>query len=205
MTETALGIPSSKGHLLLEQRRRSVGLDALRGLAILLMMVDHVAYVAGPEWQVLRESVGRLALPLFFVLGGHLASRWAWRRQLPVLGVGLVVGVLVPWSGAFELLLSFTLGVLLVSRIRRSAAALGLLVAFGLTLGANGYAQLVAGPVGTGYAPACLLGLMALGALLPRTAFGWTRRLPALLALLGRRPLTVYAGHLLLLELVRLG
>jgi hypothetical protein len=181
---------------------RSRALDALRGLAILLMVVDHVALFAGAP--VLRETVGRVAMPLFFVLGGHLAVRFAWRRQLSITAVGIVLQVLAPWSGAGPLLLTFVLGAYIVSGVRRWPVVLAVFVGWGLTLGANGVAELDFD--GLGYNMSCLLGLMALGALLPRDVLTVLGKLPSrvlsVLALAGRRPLTLYAGHVLLLTVL---
>jgi uncharacterized membrane protein YcfT len=185
---------------------RNRGLDALRGLAVLLMVLDHAALVFDLPAE-LRTTLGRCAMPLFFVLGGHLARRLSWRRYAELVVVGTLLQGLVPWSGAGPLLLCFVLGHVVVVTLRRHQLVLALLVGFGLTLGANGYAYLHAG--GTAYDPRLLVALMAFGALLPRELLSLLDRLPARaarpLALVGRYPLSVYAGHLALLQLFLIG
>lgn len=179
------------------KQRRSPALDGLRGLAVLLMVSDHLAFVAG--WSSWRETVGRAAMPLFFVLGGHLVRRVSLRSCLLVPLVGLAVEAVAPWSGAAGLLLCFAAGALLVAAFReRARPALWLLVAGGLTLGANGYAHLH----GVYYDPRLLVALMALGALTPRGHLERAGRRVQLLAPLGRYPLTAYAGHVVVLSLV---
>lgn len=174
---------------------RSAGLDALRGVAILAMTVDHLAlFLDVPE---LRVTVGRVAMPLFFVLGGHLARRLSWRLLLvPV--VGLALEVVAPWSGAGSLLVTFAAGAVFVVLARRHPPILAVVAAAGIALGANGYAELL----GSAYDPRCLVALMALGALLDRRILEGLRWTPAPLVLLGRFPLTFYAGHVLLLTLL---
>lgn len=180
---------------------RSLHLDALRGAAVLLMVVDHVALFADvPE---VRWTAGRLAMPLFFILGGHLACRFSWRTLLLVPAVGLGVEFVAPWTGAGALLVSFAVGAAAVVLLRRYAPwALWLIVALALTSAANGRVS-----VDSGYDPGQLSALMALGALLTRHQLvgllRWVPR-PALvrLAQAGRYPLSLYAGQAVLLTLI---
>lgn len=176
---------------------RAVHLDALRGLAVLAMVVDHLALYA--DVPLLRDTVGRLALPLFFVLGGHLLTRLS-PRLLLIGALGLVLPGLAPWVDAPNVLLWYALGAFLLApgwRWAGTAVPAGLVVAVALTALANG----VTPPAGS-YDPLALFALMALGRLLPRPALDWARRLPQSLSLLGRWPLTVYVGHVLLLTVV---
>ena len=171
---------------------RAQHLDALRGLAVSLMVVDHLALAFGV--LPLRLTLGRLAMPLFFILAGHL-SRRVGPRTLWALALGLALPALAPWIDSPNVLAWYAAGVGALAAARYLRLPLWLLLALPLTLAANGWGS----PVLTGYNPLCLLGLMALGAMLPRASFDWARRLPAPLAVLGRYPLTVYVGHVLAL------
>lgn len=173
-------------------RSRDRHLDALRGLAVVCMVIDHAALMlAGPV--ELRWTVGRVAMPLFFLLGGHLTRRLG-RRHLEVLAVGLVLGQLAPWTGAGWLLGTFVLGAALVALGRRVRPVLHVSLFVCLAALANPVPQFA-----PGYDTWALLALMLAGALLPRTSLGWARRLPRPLAVVGRYPLSMYAGHALLL------
>jgi hypothetical protein len=178
-----------------EARRRSGRLDALRGVAVLAMVVDHVARFADvPE---LRLTVGRVAMPLFFLLAGHLARRVSW-RLLWIGLLGLLLPSVAPWIDNPNVLLYLALFCPLIVLLRRRRVLLLAGAAYGLTLGANGYLALV----GSGYAPAGLLGLMCLGALASRADLERLRWSPRWLQLAGRYPLTLYVGHVLILTAV---
>jgi hypothetical protein len=182
---------------------RSVALDVFRGLAILAMLADHLAYLTGGP-EVIRLTVGRLAMPAFFILAGHLARR-PRLRHAEVFVLGLVLPALVPWIDSPNVLCWWALGVVCLWLLGRLGWPAWLLVALPLTLGANGWLHLD----GNGYAGSALFGLMALGAILPRSVFAWAGRLPRQvarpLAFLGRHPIAFYAGHLLALELLAFG
>lgn len=95
---------------------RLVGLDRLRGLAIACMIVDHVALLGG--LQLVRVTVGRLALPIFFVLAGALVRRLTWRHGA-IFAVGLVLPVAVPWIDSPNVLTLYAVGaVVLVAGAR---------------------------------------------------------------------------------------
>jgi len=173
---------------------RVPALDRVRGLAVLLMVFDHLLVVtAGPF--IFRETITRAAMPLFFLLGGFLVRRLSWRLA----GIGLL-GLLAPlWAPAWidrpNVLLWFALCAPVVLFLRRRGAGWLLAgAAVCLTFAANGYGVLPAS-----YAPAGLLGLMLIGALAPLSWFAWGDRLPAWVGAVGRFPVSVYVGHLLLL------
>lgn len=176
-------------------RSRSWELDALRGLAIWLMVADHVALVLdGGDWY--RLTLGRLAMPLFFILAGHLAGRPRWRH----VGVGLlgvVLAVLVPWIDSPNVLTLWALGAVLLWWLRRLGASPWLLVLLALTASANGWAV----SPGNSFDALSLWALMAVGALVPRDALTRLgRRVPWPLAFTGSRPVRWYVGHLLILQ-----
>ncbi|PPD14363.1 MAG: hypothetical protein CTY25_14370 [Methylobacterium sp.] len=54
--------------------------DALKALALLLILIDHVGHFLAPDWPILRV-IGRLGAPIFFFLIGFARSRdipWRW-------------------------------------------------------------------------------------------------------------------------------
>lgn len=175
---------------------RSPALDRVRGLAIVLMAVDHVASLSG--WVVVEDTVGRAAMPLFFVLAGSLLGRLRWRHA-QLVGLGLLLPVVMPWLDAPNVLTLYGVGALVIWLWRRLVWPVWVLAAAGLTQAANGWAG---GLFFTGYQPLALLGLLALGAMLPRTTWSWGSSLPGWMGLLGRFPVTVYVGHLLVLTAI---
>jgi uncharacterized membrane protein len=181
-----------------EARGRSGQLDALRGLAVLLMVGDHLAYFAGVTEY--RQTLGRVAMPLFFLLAGHLARRMSWRYAW-IGALGLALPLAAPWIDSPNVLLYLALFCPLVVLLRRRRVLLLAGAAYGLTLGANGYLEVL----GTGYAPAGLIGLMCLGALADRADLERLRFAPAWLQLVGRYPLSLYVGHVLLLTVLASG
>ena len=175
-------------------KTRSKALDNLRGLAIFLMIFDHVLLVFhGPF--VIRHTLTRAAMPLFFVIGGHLIKQVSWR----IAGIG-VVGILIPiaipfidnpnvlfWYAAFA-------GPIVLAK--RYPISLPIIVAVALTVAANGYVKLV----GNSYDPLSLFSLMCLGAMIPRAYFSFGTCIPGWIGTVGRFPLRAYVLHLFLLE-----
>lgn len=170
-------------------------LDRVRGLAIVLMLVDHLAYLGGVV--ELRLTVGRLAMPLFFLLAGGLVRRWGSRHAL-ALGLGLLLPLVAPWAGAPNVLVVFAVGAALLLLCERSGLPVPLLVLISLVAAANRW------EVGTSsYDPAALIAIMALGRLIGTDwAVRLGDRLPAWLAGLGRRPLLWYVGNVVLIQAV---
>ncbi|WP_457204114.1 TraX family protein [Nocardioides sp. HB32] len=173
--------------------RRIFGYDAFRGLAMLAMLVDHLCLVFSGPYAV-RMTVGRLAMPMFFLLAGHLARRVRWRHG-GIFLIGCALPVLVPWIDSPNVLVWWAVGVLLLAAARWAEVPAWLLVVVALAASANGWVD----TDGT-YDARCLWGLMALGAMLPASAFTWAGRAPRWVAALGCWPITFYVGHLLLLE-----
>lgn len=178
---------------------RLVGLDRLRGLAILLMVLDHVWMLAGGPVE-LRWTVTRAAMPLFFVVAGSLVRRLTWRHAW-VAWVGLALPLAVPWIDRPNVLVWYAVGAVCVAVAGRSGPR-GLWLALGvlLTVAANGYG---AGVWAHSYEPAATVGLMLVGALAGRGSVAQLGdRLPGWLAWPGRYPLTAYVGHLLVLRVI---
>lgn len=175
---------------------RRVELDRLRGLAILLMVGDHLALVW--SFEAYRLTLGRLAMPLFFVVAGHLAGRRLSSRHLLAVGVGLVLPVVVPWVDSPNVLVWFGVGAGILYVFERRGWPTWLLVLPALIFAANGWSLLS----GRSYDPLALLALMVVGRGLAPTLLVAGRRLPCWVGALGRRPLTWYVGHVLALQVV---
>ena len=180
---------------------RFAAIDRLRGLAIVLMIGDHLAIFTLQDWY--RVSLGRVAMPLFFILSGYLVTRFTRRHAL--VGVaGLLLPFAASWVDSPNVLVWYCAGAFILSqRFVRHPLTLAAIALLGLLLGANGYAHLFL----SGYNPWCLLAIMALGALLREIGPGlelWqpAARLPRWLGMLGRYPLSWYLGHVLFLTAV---
>lgn len=174
---------------------RSRALDNARGLAIAAMIVDHVTLIFhGPD--VLRLTVGRVAMPLFFLIAGHLVRRLSWRHAGVYL-LGLVLPVAIPWVDSPNVLEWYVLGAVAIVVARWADLPVWVYIAGVLAVMANGWN--IAKP-GTSYDGAALIALMLIGSQLPRSSWDWARRIP--LGWLGRYPLTVYVGHLIVLQTV---
>jgi uncharacterized membrane protein len=172
---------------------RLVEVDRVRGLAIMLMLVDHVAYIAGPV--ELRMTVGRAAMPLFMLLGGALATRLTWRHGL-ALGIGGALTVVAPWAGEPNILVQYVLGVFLLVCLRWAELTPWVaLVAAGVSV-SNGWSD-----DAWSYEQVGIFALMACGALL---GLGWAVRLggvlPAFLGPVGAAPLRWYVGNVLAIQ-----
>lgn len=180
---------------------RSAALDRLRGLAVLLMLADHVL-VFTPHAMPVRLTLTRLAMPLFFLIAGNLATRCRWPRLAWVLGWGLLLPAVAWWIDIPNVLVWYALGVPVIvwcRPYRFGRIVLGLLAVVPLVTLANGEALR---PITTGFDPSALLGIMALGALTPRDWFEPGEWLPRWLGWCGRYPLTVYVVHVLLFSVV---
>lgn len=173
---------------------RQPSLDAVRGLAIALMLLDHVGYVLG--WETVRLTLGRVSMPLFFLLAGALVTRVTMRHAHAAL-LGIALPLVAPWAGSPNVLVVYAVGAALLVLSRRAGLPVLVLVALPLAVAANRW------EVGsTSYDPAALIGLMALGALV---GTGWADRLGQhlqwpVLVHLGRAPLRWYVGNVLALQ-----
>lgn len=179
-------------------RPRLDWLDAFRGLAVVFMVIDHVALVTHVP-DVFRILPGRLAMPMFFLLAGYLARGVKW-RHFWVGYAGLALPFFVPWIDAPNVLVLWALGVLLLQVAAYVGLSAWVIAAVGLTVAANGWAH----SGGGFYDLPAMFGLMALGSMMPLSAFLVTKRLPAAvgapLAAVGRNPLAWYLGHLAALQ-----
>lgn len=183
------------------RRTRDTVIDKARGLAILLMIVDHVCIVANHGYW-LRHTITRLAMPLFFVISGHLVKRISW-RTFAIGIVGLAIPQLVYFSGNINVLTWYSVGAIVVYFARKYPPALYGVTWITLTISANFYfSGQWSGP--TSYWSPALIALMTLGATVPRDIFHqipfW--RLPEWVSKIGKYPLSIYVGHLLILQCI---
>jgi uncharacterized membrane protein YcfT len=166
-------------------------LDKARGLAIVLMILDHSLIVFDHD-NPLRYTVTRVSMPLFFLVSGHLVRRLSW-RILAIGAIGLVLPLVVPWIDDPNVLLLYAVCapvILLAKRYR----ALPIVVIFALAMAANHWTQ------GGGYWLFGVMGIMAMGALIERDSFRHFERLPNWVSVIGRYPLSIYVSHLLFIE-----
>jgi hypothetical protein len=153
------------------------------------MLVDHLALFAGVP--LLRFTVGRLAVPLFFVLAGHLSARASWGRVWRLVGLGVLLQAVAPWSDALQVLGALGAGAFVLNGLRGRDRVL--LVVLCLTLAANGWGFATS----TAYDGLALFSLMIVGAELSRSSLRAVgQRLPSWLAWPGRHALGVYAVHI---------
>lgn len=184
------------------------GIDAARGLAIVLMILDHVLLVvqnlyadrlpldAAQTIDLVRRTVTRASLPLFMVASGVMLSEKGRNlgRYLEVVGVALVVNVVLqayPIGFGFpEILGVWCLVMIAAPTINRYPVAAA----------SVGAVQLYVWPIAWGgYQPGLVVLLMVLGVLSGPRSLEWCSQLPQWLRSLGRRPLSWYCGHLAVL------
>lgn len=191
-------------------RPRDRTIDAIRGAAIVLMIIDHSLGFAQstaltePWMRLARLSVSRLALPAFMICSGLLLAGHvvATRRWVQVLVAALVVNVGAVVAGMPEFVPDIlalwclvTLGAAPIRRYPATAAVIGLLQSM--------YWRI---PTGT-YQPGWIVAFIALGVLIARSGDREVldpigSRLPDWVAAIGCRPLIWYVGHLVALSAI---
>lgn len=192
--------------------------DGLRGVAMLLMLGDHIAATAGVGGGVTRLTITRLALPLFMALSGYVLAykdRPSTRRII-VLTVAATIALLLVrdlegMAGA-DVLLVYLVALIVWPWVRKhplesAIVGLGTASALPVLLASHGI-------VWDGYWPGLLIGWMAFGAMWRRldgkngtTWSRWLKELgdtmPTPIVLLGQVPVLFYVGHLAVLAVVR--
>lgn len=190
------------------ERQRLAGIDRVRGLAVVLMVLDHVlvavvslGLVEGPSVvgpTLVRLTLTRLSLPLFMWASGYLLGQKAPSlvRRFEVAGaaacvtallVAFPIGVQVP-----DPLVLWTFVMLGAQMIRSHPVAFGLL---GVTVSAMPWPF-------AGYNPGVVLALVALGVCsvqcgpFPQVI---GERLPPWFGWVGRRALSLYVAHIVVL------
>ena len=186
-------------------------IDAIRGLAIALMILDHSLFavesigVANNVVEYSRLSITRFSMPLFMIASGFIwalyglrIKRWIQVFILSIL-INLTIKVLWPDFNNPEILLVWTI----------LAIASRLIVRFPITVMIIGYTQFIFWPVPwSGYQPGELAIFLGVGVLVARAPLekAWKhmrfKSLISALSFLGRYPLSIYSGHLILLSLI---
>lgn len=171
--------------------------DRLRGLAILLMLVDH-ALVQLDAGNPLRLTLTRFSLPLFMICAGLMLSERRGAVNWKRLGVTVACGIVVALPSWFV-----GLSPLLLLTIAAGLACGPWLVRWPSLWLVCGLIQALFVPLvgARDYEPGLIVVLLALGVLVARSADDWTRwsrwggELPRWLGFLGRHALAVYVGH----------
>ncbi len=190
---------------------RILVIDAIRGLAIALMILDHSlaaieesGYVSSfVEYS--RLTITRFSMPLFMLASGliwatHGLKIHRWVQVLTwAIFLNAITRVLWPEFNFPEILLVWA----------ALAIAWKLIVRFPITIMIIGYTQITFWSVPwSGYQPGELAIFLGAGVLAARAPWEkiWktrkTERIVGTLALLGRYPLSIYGVHLLVLSLI---
>lgn len=180
------------------------GIDRLRGLAIVFMIVDHLAIMIGDGAEPLRLTIGRLAMPIFFLIAGIFATRISWRHAL-IFAIGITLPLYATWIDYPNVLVIYVVGACILAGIRRlpthwQFSSKMVVAAVFLTMSANGFDKF-----SHSFAFGSLIVLMIIGNIVGRNDF---RRFGDYLPLIpgfgfiGRHPLAIYVGHIVLFESV---
>ena len=186
-------------------------IDAIRGLAIALMVLDHSLFaietigIANVVVEYARLSITRFSMPLFMIASGIIWALYGLkiRRWFQVFALALLINLVTRFLWADfnypEILLVWTV----------LAIASRLIVRFPITVMIIGYTQFIFWPVPwSGYQPGELAIFLGVGVLVARAPLekAWKhmrfKSLISALSFLGRYPLSIYSGHLILLSLI---
>lgn len=157
------------------------------------MIVDHIFIQVNPQ-SFVRFTVTRLAMPLFFLISGHLVKR-VTKRTAAIFAVGLLLPAFIPWVDSPNVLCWYALGSIIIVYLKK--ARIGIII-FALTWAANYYNH----PEFSSYWPWSLFALMCFGSLLERKTFAIGEKLHSSFAVIGRFPLSIYVGHMILIQAI---
>jgi surface polysaccharide O-acyltransferase-like enzyme len=194
-------------------RGRDQALDRLRGLAIVLMIIDHALVVVMANWywanweDWTRTTLTRVAMPLFMVVSGLLIARKGRPslRRIPQ----VVFAAIVLNEVFYQVNAGFTYPEILAIYILL-LPLYPLFVRYPIEVAALGILQFANLPITwdqwQGYQPGEVLAFLALGSLLNRHPNSPVLKagtyLPRWLGFFGRHPLVIYTAHLLFFVLV---
>jgi len=186
-------------------------IDAIRGLAIALMVLDQSLFaietigIANVVVEYSRLSITRFSMPLFMIASGIIWALYGLRIrrwfQVFVLAVILNFATRILWADFNypEILLVWTM----------LAIGSRLIVRFPITVMIIGYTQFIFWPIPwSGFQPGELAIFLGVGVLVARAPLekAWKhmrfKSLISALSFLGRYPLSIYSGHLILLSLI---
>lgn len=176
-------------------RPRLEHVDAMRGVAILTMIVDHLLVAVDEPSHWLRYTVTRLSLPLF--VG---AAVMVYRGSMGARRARVLAGLVVTETLLNPLLdlgtpgpVTLIAGCLLLISTDWGRAHLGPLAGVGLL-------QALYVPVPwSGYQPGLVLAWCVLGPVLIGSVRTWPVRWPGWVRAMGRHPSGWYAAHLAVL------
>lgn len=184
------------------QRTRVDWIDRIRGLALVLMLLDHALFQVDPD-SIARLTVTRWSLPLFMAASAAVWSPGVRPKRVVVIGICAALEVVLSLELGMPLpgiLVVYLVAIIPLSNWYRASH-------HAYAIGAAGLIQALYLPIGwEGYEPGLVLVWWCLGRLGCYQLDRLGVRLPRALADVGRRPLTWYVGHLLvLLVLLELG
>ncbi len=180
-------------------------LDRIRGLAIVLMLLDHVlALNPSVGGMAVRLSLTRFAMPLFMMTAGYLiaSKRSAFSaRRLSVIAAAGVVSCTCCWSlslPTFDILVGFAFVVMVTGAVVRWPL---LLVLVGFIQAAWLPLHFPAYELGAVVAWVSI-GALIVGSMHSGSFLAWADRVPRVLEPIGRYPLRWYVGHLVVLAVM---
>lgn len=172
---------------------RLQGIDRLRAVALVLMVIDHalVAFPAGVVGLAVRVTATRASLPLFCLVAGALlpsSPRWGRLGMVALAGLAATIPGALIGIGQLDVLLILAV-VLAVAPLAARNPTPWLVVAI---------LQPVTWHVPwSGYQPGVVLALVLVGRMVGADQLDQLgRRLPSWSAMISRWPLTVYVGHI---------
>jgi len=192
-------------------KSRLLILDAMRGLAIVIMIIDHVLAalesigVGSNVVEYSRLSVTRFSMPLFMIASGIAWTRYGLRftRWAQVVLWAVVINSLTRllWPDFnFPEILAIWAALAIAWKFIRRFPIITMII---------GYTQTTYWQIPwQGFQPGELAIFLGVGVLLSKVSldFLWrerrTSRLIKPLAVVGRYPLTIYGGHLIAITLI---
>jgi len=177
-------------------KSRIAGIDALRGLALIFMVIDHAIVVLSPgEFTEVRQYLTRFSLPLFMIIAGYCFKPTYTKRTEHVALVALAVTPFVLMAGMAPYHILFVY--LLVLPFMYLADK------FPVLLMSTAIIQMTTFPIGWhGYEPGLVLLLLLFGNSLKdqlATEVHLAQRFLMPLHVVGQWPLSIYFFHIVLL------